>query len=288
MDDRVSRFRKSARKVASALKAMNAAIRAANRSSPNWSEVQDLAVRASRELGSLEGLESLASELGSDFEGQADRAETAARQDRALLAGQTASLLMDAGIPVTGNLPHLRAGVFTLAFDFDGKGRCVVWFGPRKQKLFPCPMDPQTIAGKVSAAHKRLFDTDWDEMAFLADMESAYRVTLVRLGLTAGEKVPLTSLLAEVAFQRQDVGFHSDPRRELFSSFGRVEFAVALSRLRSWRLGDREFRMGVATMAQTHRPENHLWVPDRRGMEGTNYAMASFVHVPLDESDVKC
>jgi hypothetical protein len=102
-------------------------------------------------------------------------------------------------------------------------------------------------------------------------------VALVRRGEEAGRRVPLVALLAEVAMGRQDAAFMSDPRRELFASYGRVEFAADLSRLRTRRHGDRELRLEVATLAQTRKPEDHLFVPHGRSVDGTCYATAAFV-----------
>lgn len=279
MDDSVSDFRKASRRVSAALKAVNAAEKALAAEGAGPLEVRTTAARAVRDLGKVAGLEELASGLCSHYQRREREAKAAMERDRALVAGRVAELLAEVSLEVTGNLPHLRVGAFTLELDFAAKGLCIVWFGPRKQKLLTCPLEPETIADRVATAHRELFEDDWDGEVFLADLESAYRVSLARLGLVEGESVPLTSLLAEVAFQRQDGRFFSDPRRELYTSFGRVEFAVALSRLANWRVGDRELRLDVATLSQTRRSESHVWVPRGRGVEGVNYASARFVRL---------
>ena len=279
LSDRIPDFKKAARRVGLALKAVNAAEKALVRNPAHHLDVRSTAARAARDLGKVAGVDILASDLSRHYLLREKEAGAAMERDRALLAGQVAERLGEAAMEVTGNLPHLRAGAFTLEFDFADKGLCTVWFGPGKQKLLTCPLEPEAIAEKVLLAQDDLFHGDWDDEAFLADLESAYRVSLARLGLVEGESVPLTSLLAEVAFQRQDGRFFSDPRRELYSSFGRVEFAVALSRLANWQVGDRELRLDVATLAQTRRSQSHIWVPRGRGVEGVNYASARFVRM---------
>ncbi len=174
-------------------------------------------------------------------------------------------------------MPQLRAGGFTLEFDFGSKARVTIWFGPKKERLAVMPLDADALVRKVVEMHRDLFCGEDDDAAFLADLERAYRVCLARFALADGERVPITALMAEVAFLRQDERFVTDPRREHFRSFGRVEFAAALSRLRTLRVGPRELRLDVATLSQTRKPADHLWVP--RGREGVNIATAAFLRV---------
>ncbi|NOZ01859.1 MAG: hypothetical protein GXP54_08230 [Deltaproteobacteria bacterium] len=283
MNDPILEFKKAAKAVAAASKAVNAAVKAQGRSQADPLEVHASSLEAARELARVGEIENLAAALVREFTVRADRSRGAADRRKALVAGKAAAGLEEAGITVTGNLPRLRAGVFTLEFDFEKKAGCVVWFGPRKHRMFTCPLEPTEIVEKVKRAYEHLFGADWDEGAFLADLDSAYRVTTTRLGLEPGDSAPITSIMAEVAFQRQGPGFMADPRRDLYVPYTRVDFAVDLSRLRNRRLADREMRLEVATMAQTRGLEGHLWVPRGDSMDGVNYSGVRFVPVPTRE-----
>ncbi len=275
MDEPLQAFRRKARAVATALKAVEMAERALLKTPRDPSAVVEGAEAALRALDATAGMEAVTAEVRKVLEVAQAEAKAALERERALLAGRVAAGLQEAGLLVEGNLPQLRTGAFTLEFDFGRKARVIVWFGPKKERLAVLPLDPDALVQKVAGLHADLFRSDFDEGAFLADLERAYRVCLARFACPDGERVPITALMAEVAFLRQDERFFRDPRREHFRTFGRVEFAASLSRLRTLRLGARELRLDVATLSQTRRPTDHLWVP--RGREGVNVASAAFI-----------
>lgn len=277
MGEAIEGFRKKARAVGAALKAVERAARALSRTPREPAAIIASCDAAFPALEASSGLDAFVSEVRQHLESARAEAKAALHHDRALLAGRVASGLKEAGLEVEGNLPQLRVGAFTLEFDIGGKPRVVLWFGPRKERLGVLPLDVETLVRKVVEVDRDLFRSDLDEVAFLAELERAYRLCLARFACPDGERVPITALMAEVAFLRQDERFVTDPRREHYRPFGRVEFAAALSRLRTLRLGSHELRLHVATLAQTRRPLDHLWVP--RGREGVNIASASFTRV---------
>ena len=265
--------------MAAAGKAVDAAHKALTRQPTSALAVLEQAGKAARLLEAAIGMDAAAAALSGELSARADAAEAELERERAVMAGRVATLLQAHGLHVEGNLPLLRAGSFTLELTFGTKGQCLVWLGPKKIRLAACGLDAEVIATRVAELDAQLFGGEFDEAAFLADLERAYRVALLRTGHAAGERVPITLLLAEVAFQRQDPAFLADPRRELFTTYGRLELATRLARLRSRRLGPLELRLEVATMAQTRRPEDYLWVPHGRSVEGTNYSTACFARV---------
>ncbi|MBM4396455.1 MAG: hypothetical protein FJ087_12305 [Deltaproteobacteria bacterium] len=278
-DEDLAGFRKAARAVAAAGKALDKASKALGAGERDPAAVADVSEKAAAALGGLQGIEAAAAGLSGRLSAIAAEARAELERERALLAGKVASALREQGIEVEGNLPQLRAGALTLEFAFGGKGGCTVWLGPKKARLAACPLEAGAIAAKVSELDSALLGGPFDEAAFLAALLGAFRVALARAGLPDGSRVPLVALLAEVAFARQSAAFLADPRREAFHGYGRVEFACDLSRLAARRVGDREFRLDVATMSQTRRPEDHLWVPRGRSGDGTNYATALFAKV---------
>ena len=130
---------------------------------------------------------------------------------------------------MSGNLPTLTAGPFSLEFTFGSKGLCTLWLGPGKYRLAAASLDPEDICAQIREQNGRLFPDSFDEPSFLAELEKAYRLAVIRTGAESGGRVPVTSLIPEIAFMRQKPAFLIDPRKETFRSYGRVEFAADLS-----------------------------------------------------------
>jgi hypothetical protein len=240
-------------------------------------EAADAAVSALKKAGPID---SLVIAVRDELAAASTTARNALERERALLAGAVAAELAKVGLKVEGHLPQLRVGLLTMEFAFGPKGRCILWFGPRHERLGDCPLEATAIAAKAAELDRSLMGGEFVEALFLAELRAAYRVCVVRQAVPEGERVPVTALLAEIAFRRQRPAFWADPRRETFTPYGRVEFACALARLKTRRDGDRELRLDVATMTQTRRPEDHLWVPRGRTGDGTHYATAAFVKAP--------
>jgi len=280
MDETFEAFQNKARAVLAARKAVQK-VQAVRRKTPAdpaaLIRAADLALRA---FDGVQGFLEVAKEAQAALDALRADARRTLEQTRALLAGKVANLLSEAGFVVEGNLPKLMAGPYTIEFDFGAKSRVTVWFGPKKERLAVVPLDPAVVVRKVLDIHRVLFMNEFDDAAFLAELDRAYRLSLARLALPDQSTVPVTALMAEVAFLRQGERFWTDPRREHFQSFGRVEFAAALSRLRERRIGAREFRLETATLSQTRRSSDHLWVPRGRAGDGVNVAGAAFVRVP--------
>ncbi len=277
MTERIPDFLKAAKATQAAAKAVEAASKVLAKEASGPAAIAEAADAAVTALKKVVPTDTLASAVREELASKAAVARAALERERALLAGAVAAELAKMGMKAEGHLPMLRAGVLTLEFNFGPKGRCVAWFGPRHERLADCPLEAVAIAAKAAELDKALLGGEFNEAAFLADLHAAYRTCAVRQGVAEGDRVPLTALLAEVAFRRQRPAFLADPKRETFMPYGRVEFACALSRLKTRRHGDRELRLDVATMAQTRRPEDHVWVPRGRSGDGTQYATASFV-----------
>lgn len=236
----------------------------------------DEADRAVRELGGLTGFQAATEAMRSAIAASVVETRQRVDRERALLAGSVAKKLAGQGMKVSGNLPTLFAGFFSLEFTFGSKGQCTVWMGPGKYRLGTVPLDADAIVALVCVLQDRLFPADFDEALFLADLEKACRVAALRAGIQPGKPVPLADVVPEMAFSRQKEAFRLDPRKETFTPWGRVEFAAALSRLKTRVTGDLEMRLDVATMTQTRKASDHLWVPRPGSVEGMNFSTIRF------------
>ncbi len=274
MEDQVATFQRLGKVVAAAAKAVSEATKAEAKNPPAPQAIHAASEKAAGALAKVAGIEAAAAALRADLAGRAATARAELERERALLAGAVAAALAREGMRVEGNLPLLRAGALSLEFSFGTKGLCTIWLGPRIARLATVLLDASAIAARTLELDRALFRGDFDDAAFLADLLRAYRAAAHRLGVPEGERVLLTALLAHMAFARQKATFLVDPRRELFTPYGRVEFAADLARLKTRSVEGRELRLDVATLAQSKRPEDHLWVP--RGTDGVRYATASF------------
>lgn len=277
MEERIKDFVKTSKSIQNAVKAVETFWK--DRARGNAPAETESAEKAVRLLDAVAGIESAAAAVRASIAGAMVESRQRMDRERALLAGAVAKKLGEGGLKVTGNLPTLFAGFFSLEFTFGTKGLCTIWMGPGKYRLGTAPLDPDSIATLVLFLNDRLFPAAFDEHAFLADLEMAYRIAVVRAKSTYGKAVPLADIVPEMAFLRQKATFLIDPRKESFITWGRVEFAAELSRLRTRTIGDWELRLDVATMSQTRKAGDHLWVPRPGSIEGMNFATIRFLKV---------
>jgi len=83
--------------------------------------------------------------------------------------------------------------------------------------------------------------------------------------------------MQEMSFLKQKRSFRIDPKKENFTSYGRVKFSYDLAKLKTRRFGDKELRLVVASLEQTKKEETSLWVPKIPQGDGTHYASVVFV-----------
>ena len=178
MDEVLDRFGKFARRAGTAARQAGVAVRASRRR--DHQAAVEAAEKALKAVAAMEDAGAVTAGLAAAMEELRRTSLAALERDAALVATEVASILDDAGLQVTGNLPRLRAGVFTLEM---APGSCTIWFGPGKYRLASSAMNARAIADRVLELQGELFPPDFDREAFLADLHSAYRVTLARLGL---------------------------------------------------------------------------------------------------------
>lgn len=277
MEEQVKTFLKAIKAAANAGKSVEEFAREHRKG--NLASSIDMAERALRAIGDIAGLETGAAAMKAAIAATLSESRSRLDREKALLAGAVAKRLNEEGFKVSGNLPTLTAGPFSLEFTFGSKGLCTIWLGPGKYRLAAASLDPEDICAQIREQNGRLFPDSFDEPAFLAELEKAYRLAVIRTGAESGGRVPVTSLIPEIAFMRQKPAFLIDPRKETFRSYGRVEFAADLSRLRNRIIRGMELRLDVATMSQTRNAGDHLWVPRPGILEGVNFATLRFVKV---------
>ena len=197
------------------------------------------------------------------------------------IAAELADFLRPHGLEITGNFPELKCSILTLIFSFGKGGIVKVYYGPRISLLKKVPVEPEKIGEAVISILKELNDPPLDDEEFIKQIYMSYLSALTREGRRDKDEqpsaVPIVGVMQEMAFLKQKRSFRTDPTREHFTSYGRVKFSYDLARLKTRRLGDRELRLGVASMQQTKSEKTSLWVPKLLQGNGTHYASVLFV-----------
>lgn len=210
----------------------------------------------------------------------AERARLAeAREElRFSFGGGLASALGEIGIEPRGQLPVVRAGMFSLRVDFES-GKVALYWGPEVERLVVgVALSPTVVARAVSDQLAALRKRAIEPGRFAGLLRDAYRRWLLAGGGEPGARAPLMELLAELVLLIQPESFRADPARARFVEYPRVQFSYDLYRLRSAAAGGLP-RLHVATFDSTTSRMKSLWVPDNDQGDGTHY---SFLSHPKD------
>jgi len=274
MTEEVVLLKKKLKALVAGLKAFEDALKAAEKSP---SKALLLGSKAVQLLSCATGTEQVAEKVlltAKDFH---EKLENQIQRERGKMVTEIAlQIKEELGFTPEGNLPLIFAGPYALEFTFVKKPLCTIYLGPKKEKLAQVEAQKENVLSKLKEVHESLYPSSFDEQAFLKSLFEAYKVAVVRLGKRDGEKVPVTALLSEFAFGQQKKSFLCDPKKELFTTYSRAHFAMALSRLKSRTYKEREFRMTVATMSQTKDPKDFLFVPKGLSTDGTHFSEAWF------------
>ena len=193
-----------------------------------------------------------------------------------------AEILKPHGLEIIGNFPELRCWILTLLFSFEKGGSVKIYYGPKISLLKKVPVEAGKIAEAVIFLVKELNDHLLDDEQFIKELYVSYSRALVREeeGKVKGNQpsgVPIGGVMQQMSFLKQKRSFCIDPKKENFTSYGRVKFSYDLARLKTRRFGDKELRLVVASLEQTKKAETSLWVPKIPQGDGTHYASVVFV-----------
>jgi len=174
--------------------------------------------------------------------------------------------LKDAGLPLTGHYPELKAGVFTIALDFSTY-RTTLWYGPKQERFGQCPMWPATVSEKLARIRHKLGGPVTAE-GFRNGLHEAY------MSLTEGKNavpVPIIHVLEELV--SLEAGHHSQAGtvKGKSTSTKRADFSYNLFRFAGFLISA-GLQLRVASLAHTRRRGDFLWVPDSESGSGTVYS----------------
>jgi len=232
-------------------------------------------------LSKLKGLQELMATAGEWREKLFKEARQAQEKFKNTIAAALAECLRPHGIDITGHFPELKCGILTLLFSFEKGGSVKIYYGPKISLLKKVPVEAGKIAEAVISLLKELNDPPLDDEQFIKDLYVSYARSLAKGEGTKNEgeqpsAVPIVAVMQEIAFLNQKRSFRIDPKKENFTSYGRVRFSYDLARLKTRRFEDKELRLVISSMEQTKKEETSLWVPKIPQGDGTHYAFVVF------------
>lgn len=243
--------------------------------------------------------------LGRWLESERAAVEKDKEEFRFGFGSRLAESLEKVGLRVSGQLPVLRVGMFSVRVDF-GAGKAVLFWGPEVERLETISrLEPESIAGTLAEWKKSLAERASEPAKLARRLAEAYERVCGFGGLVPGTRVPLIDVLAEIVLAVQPRSFRANPSRGNFAEYPRVRFSYDLYRLKAsgighrdsgiedgeWGIGNGESgpgprapdtgprvpypRLHVATFDATTDKTKALWVPDNEGGEGTHYSYVS-------------
>jgi hypothetical protein len=183
------------------------------------------------------------------------------------------------GLALSGQLPVLHAGRYTIRLDFD-TGSAALYWGPEIERIRGrVRLAAEEIERVLADFDGRLKARPFKPQEFLKLLGTAYDRFLYGQRLVPGSRVLLVDLLREIAFLTQPRKFALNPVRDNFQDYSRIQFGYDLFRLRQSEqpvLDGRRLRLSVATFDSTTEKARSLWVPDNEQGSGTYYSYLSF------------
>ncbi|MFO7676762.1 MAG: hypothetical protein R6X12_10650, partial [bacterium] len=208
----------------------------------------------------LDGIAAAATALASpDLRAELDRwlgeerarVAVAREEFRFGFGGGLAAALGELGLTPRGQLPVVRAGLFSLRVDFEA-GSAALYWGPEVEKLASgIGLASAVIARAVSDEQALLRKRAVEPERLGGLLREAYRRWCLVTGQAPGARAPLIELLSELILLIQPEAFRADPVRRRFLEYPRVQFSHDLYRLRQSPPGGEAPRLHVAAFDST-------------------------------------
>jgi hypothetical protein len=186
---------------------------------------------------------------------------------------QLESALQPLGHSLSGQLPELKAGFYTLEIVSDFS-KVKIWYGPKQEYLGDCRPEPSAIFKKIQSSQES-FGCHLEVKEFARILHDAWIRTPQG---QRGEHAPIIDVLREMAFLLQPDKFMGDPRAEFYKGYGRIDFSFDLYRMKRELNSNNlpvPIRLVVATRDNTSHRSGFLWVPTDE-KSGSTYAYISF------------
>lgn len=210
-----------------------------------------------------------------------ERLQALRQEQRRALANELQAAAADAGRTfrrLGENPPEFLFTPFTVTVDLDRMEAALAY---AREELARVPAKAPEIAKAAEKAEKELAAKQLAPEEEFDLLWAAYRAAAAAEGRTAGERVELAPVLAQVALLRQGKRFEEDPLKERFASYPKARFLFDVTRLRNARLLERNglrLDLGTATGDSTKKKGRVFWLPNPDGT-GQYYLTIRFVRV---------
>jgi len=207
--------------------------------------------------------------------GERSKLEDAQKQFQSKFGLSLERILEENGFELKGRYPRLMASFYTIKLDFESN-KATLWYGPEEEFISSIPLNADKVATSLINFHRKLTERPFDEDKFIRDIYQTYLTVLQKLSKHDEEKVPITNLMLEVAYTKQDHKFRADPRRVNFRDYGRVHFSYDLYRLKRKEIEGKIMTLTTATRLHVKDRERYLWIPVNEKGEGMVYSDIHF------------
>lgn len=189
---------------------------------------------------------------------------------------QLKELLEKDGLVLKGQLPVLRAGLYTLKLDFE-IGFAALYWGPEIQTIkAKVPLSVQEIYYTIHNFNEQIKKRASPADYFFKNLQHAYQRFTSFNNIPYGNKVLLIDLLSELVLISQSASFRADPAKDKFREYSRIQFSYDLYCLRQTAGQASSLRLSVATFDATTDKAKSIWVPDNEQGDGTYYSYIDF------------
>jgi hypothetical protein len=191
--------------------------------------------------------------------------------------GKELNTLLEAeGLSIKGQYPVLRIGLFTLKVNFQF-GLAELYFGPEIEKLKGrLPLQPQQIFNELKKRNKEIHAFNSSPENLHDGLRKAYTRKIKDTGMTYGDKLLITEVLAEFVMSQQPKTFWADPQRSRFREYPRPKLSYMLYYLKKNGMCEKGMHFHVATFDATVDRIHSIWIPDNEEGEGTHCSHISF------------
>lgn len=197
-----------------------------------------------------------------------DRWATFVRQQ---FGAELADELQSLDITLQGQVPNLRAGIFTIKL-FVEQNKAEIWYGPEQEHLSDCAIHVTKVCKEIKHFKENL-GCGLDPQTFVQKLVEALR----RISPTEQQhRIPLVRVLPEVAFLIQQPKFYSNPIHKHYRGYSRADFSYDLFRCAEEDMFHTQFQLVVATRMHTARKNGYLWVPTDHTGRGSTYSHIIF------------
>ncbi len=197
---------------------------------------------------------------------------------RKMFRDELEGVLSAAGFELRGDYTRLMVSVFTIELDLENlKG--IIWYGNKQESVISCRLNLEDVASKLTKAHEKIFQRDYDSGTFFANLYKAWEIACAMSTSRDKTRVPISDVLKEYVYLIQPRKFYLNPSKANFTGYERAFFSYDIHRLEDRVIEGKELNLITATRSYTKRKTDFLWIPSDLMGNGDYISHISFKEV---------